>query len=282
MNSNFIKRSITGLLFVILLVGCILYSPTSFIILFAICSALTTYELIGLLNQTGKVCVNKAVTAIASLCLFVSVATFQMGIVQSGIVFTPYLAIVLYLTISQLYLKKSNPIGNMAVIMLSQLYIALNFALINTLAFFSIQGSSCDYQSILPLALFVFIWVSDSGAYLVGSSIGKNRLFPRISPNKSWEGSIGGGLFAILAALLIAYIDNQYMEATLSYLQWIGFALVVVFFGTWGDLTESMMKRQLGIKDSGNILPGHGGFLDRFDSTILAIPAVVIYLFIIL
>ena len=106
--------------------------------------------------------------------------------------------------------------------------------------------------------------------------LGKNKLFPRISPNKSWEGSIGGGVFAVVAAVIIAFFNPVF-----NYLEWIGFALVVVTFGTWGDLTESMIKRQLGIKDSGNILPGHGGFLDRFDSTILAIPAIVFYIYII-
>lgn len=119
----------------------------------------------------------------------------------------------------------------------------------------------------------MFIWLSDTGAYCVGSLIGKHRLFERISPKKSWEGSIGGGIVSLASAFVFA----QYFFF-LNVWQWMGLALVVVIFGTWGDLTESLLKRQLGIKDSGNILPGHGGMLDRFDSALMAIPAVVVYL----
>ena len=103
--------------------------------------------------------------------------------------------------------------------------------------------------------------------------MGKHRLFERISPKKSWEGSVGGAIFAIAASCVLA----QYFPF-LSMVEWIGLAVTVVIFGTWGDLSESLLKRHLGIKDSGNILPGHGGMLDRFDSALLAIPAAVIYL----
>ncbi|MBO4598940.1 MAG: phosphatidate cytidylyltransferase [Bacteroidaceae bacterium] len=122
--------------------------------------------------------------------------------------------------------------------------------------------------------MFVFLWASDTGAYCVGSLIGKHPLFKRISPNKSWEGSVGGAVLAIGISMIFAHYDTSLY----STLQWAGMALVVVVFGTWGDLVESLMKRQLGIKDSGNILPGHGGMLDRFDSSLIAIPAVALYL----
>ena len=118
------------------------------------------------------------------------------------------------------------------------------------------------------------MWASDTGAYCVGSLIGKHPLFKRISPNKSWEGSVGGAVLAIGISMIFAHYDTSLYYT----LQWAGMALVVVVFGTWGDLVESLMKRQLGIKDSGNILPGHGGMLDRFDSSLIAIPAVALYL----
>ena len=118
------------------------------------------------------------------------------------------------------------------------------------------------------------MWASDTGAYCVGSLIGKHPLFKRIAPNKSWEGSVGGAVLAIGISMIFAHYDTSLY----STLQWAGMALVVVVFGTWGDLVESLMKRQLGIKDSGNILPGHGGMLDRFDSSLIAIPAVALYL----
>ena len=123
------------------------------------------------------------------------------------------------------------------------------------------------------LAIFVLLWCNDTGAYCTGSLIGRHKLFPRISPGKTWEGSVGGAVLAVAASQVFAHF-----VPTLTALQWAGFAIVVVVFGTWGDLVESLLKRQLGVKDSGNILPGHGGMLDRFDSSLLAIPATVVYL----
>ena len=118
--------------------------------------------------------------------------------------------------------------------------------------------------------------MNDSGAYCCGSLLGRHKLFPRISPGKSWEGSIGGAVFVLVAAWAISsFLDGQMLTLP----EWLGLGLTVVVFGTWGDLVESLFKRTLGIKDSGNILPGHGGMLDRFDSSLLAIPAAVVYLY---
>ena len=173
--------------------------------------------------------------------------------------------------------NKENPLNNWAYAMLSQMYIALPFALLNVLAFHSDETASLSqYNAILPLSIFIFNWVNDTGAYCTGMLFGKHKLFERISPKKSWEGSIGGGVFCILASFLLSHFF-PFMSTGV----WIGLALTVVVFGTWGDLTESLLKRRLGIKDSGNILPGHGGMLDRFDSAILAIPAAVVYLYVV-
>ena len=118
--------------------------------------------------------------------------------------------------------------------------------------------------------------MNDSGAYCCGSLLGRHKLFPRISPGKSWEGSIGGAVFVLVAAWAISsFLDGQMLTLP----EWLGLGLTVVVFGTWGDLVESLFKRTLGSKDSGNILPGHGGMLDRFDSSLLAIPAAVVYLY---
>ena len=159
--------------------------------------------------------------------------------------------------------------------MMAILYVALPFSLLNVISIKSIANTAdIMYDYLTPLAIFVFLWASDTGAYCVGSLIGKHPLFKRISPNKSWEGSVGGAVLAIGISMIFAHYDTSLY----STLQWAGMALVVVVFGTWGDLVESLMKRQLGIKDSGNILPGHGGMLDRFDSSLIAIPAVALYL----
>jgi len=275
MKNNFIQRAVTGVLFVIVLVGCILYSPLSFGILFTIISVLSVHEFAQLVSKSSEVSINKTITALGGAYLFLALMSFCTQQSVGARVFLPYLGLLLYMMITELYLKKKNPTGNWAYSMLSQLYVALPFALLNVLAFQnSPETSSVTYNPILPLSIFVFIWLSDTGAYCVGSLIGKNRLFERISPKKSWEGSIGGGIFSIASSLGFAHFF-PFMPGW----QWVGLAIVVVIFGTWGDLTESLMKRQLGIKDSGNILPGHGGMLDRFDSALMAIPAAVVYLY---
>ncbi len=274
MKNNFIQRAITGGIFVILLVGCTLYSPLSFGILFTLISALSVQEFAHLINSKGEVCINKTITALGGAYLFLALMGFCTSASDARI-FLPYLALLLYLMITELYLKRDNPLGNWAFSMLSQLYIALPFSLLNVLAYHnSIETSSVTYNPILPLSIFVFIWLNDTGAYCVGSLIGKHRLFERISPKKSWEGSIGGGILSIASSFIFAHYF-PFLNMT----QWAGLALTVVVFGTWGDLTESLMKRQLGIKDSGTILPGHGGMLDRFDSALMAIPASVVYLY---
>ena len=275
MKNNFIQRAVTGVLFVIVLVGCILYSPLSFGILFTIISALSVHEFAQLVSKSSEVSINKTITALGGAYLFLALMSFCTQQSVGARVFLPYLGLLLYMMITELYLKKKNPTGNWAYSMLSQLYVALPFALLNVLAFQnSPETGSVTYNPILPLSIFVFIWLSDTGAYCVGSLIGKHRLFERISPKKSWEGSIGGGIFSIASSLGFAHFF-PFMPGW----QWVGLAIVVVIFGTWGDLTESLMKRQLGIKDSGNILPGHGWMLDRFDSALMAIPAAVVYLY---
>ena len=274
MKNNFIQRAVTGALFVVILVGCILYSPLSFGILFTIIGALSVHEFAHLVNRNGGVSINKTITALGGAYLFLALMGFCTSAIDAR-VFLPYLGLLLYLMITELYLKKENPIGNWAYAMLSQLYVALPFALLNVLAFQNDpETTSVSYNPILPLSIFVFLWLNDTGAYCFGSLFGKHRLFERISPKKSWEGSIGGGIVAIAASFAFAYFFP-----VMTWAEWAGLALVVVIFGTWGDLTESLLKRQLQIKDSGSILPGHGGMLDRFDSSLMAIPAGVVYLY---
>lgn len=270
---NFIQRAITGIIFVAVLIGCIIGSPFSFGILFAIISGMATYEFCNLVNKQEDVDINRNICTLGSVFLFFCFFYYGINPTDTGI-FIPYLILLVYLMISELYLKKSNPIHNWAYSMLSQVYVGLPFALLNVLAFQSIEATSY-YQFILPLSIFIFIWINDTGAYCTGMLFGKHRLFERISPKKSWEGSIGGAVFCIAAAFALAH-----WVPVMNTMEWIGMALTVVIFGTWGDLTESLMKRHLGIKDSGNILPGHGGMLDRFDSAIMAIPATVVYLYV--
>ena len=276
--NNFIVRTITGVIFVAAIVASFL-RPETMVLLFSIVTGLTIWEFTGLVNERENVTVNRFICTVAGVYFFFAMTYFcsdLYGGAAKSVVFIPYLVTIVYLMIAELYLKQADPIQDWAYTMLSQMYIALPFSLLNVLAFNATTNGVVTFNTLLPLSIFIFLWVNDSGAYCVGSLLGRHKLFPRISPGKSWEGSIGGAVFVLIAAYAISYFLDGRM---LNSIEWLGLGLVVVVFGTWGDLVESLFKRTLGIKDSGNILPGHGGMLDRFDSSLMAIPAAVIYLY---
>ena len=278
---NLITRTITGVIFVAAVVTCFL-RPEAMILLFALVTGLTVWEYTGIVDGLENVSVNRFISTVAGVYLFLAVAGFCSGLTPSA-VFIPYLLTIVYLFISELYTKAPNPINNWAYTMLSQMYIALPFSMINVLAFRGVEGGIV-YNSLLPLSIFIFLWTNDTGAYLSGSLFGKHKLFPRVSPGKSWEGSIGGGILVLVVAALVGIYESSsahqgVAEIAMSVPEWMGLGLIVVFFGTWGDLVESLFKRTIGIKDSGNILPGHGGMLDRFDSSLMAMPAAVVYIY---
>ena len=275
-QKNFIVRTITGVLFVVIMVAGFL-RPLAMIFLFALITGLTIWEFTGLVNNLKEVIVNRFLCTAAGVYFFLAVAGYCTGMTPAT-VFIPYLLTVMYIIISELFLQAPHPLHNWAYSMLSQMYIALPFATINMLAFQTAPTGEVSYNYLLPLSVFIFLWVNDTGAYCVGSLLGKHKLFPRVSPGKSWEGSIGGAVFVLIAAALIGGVFVPDGNG-LSIAVWMGLGLVVVVFGTLGDLVESLMKRTIGVKDSGNILPGHGGMLDRFDSSLMAIPAAVVYLY---
>ncbi len=279
-QKNLIVRSITGVLFVAIMVAGFL-SPRAMVFLFALITGLTLWEYTGLVNGLDNVQVNRFISTVAGVYFFLAVAGWRTGIVNNFVVMVPYLLTIVYLFISELYIKNKNAINDWAYTMLGQMYIALPFSMINILAFeMAPDQSGVSYDTMLPLSVFIFLWVNDSGAYLTGSLLGRHKLFPRISPGKTWEGSIGGGILVIAVAALLGYLVNRGVDVPrLSILGWMGLGLVIAVVGTWGDLVESLFKRTLGIKDSGNILPGHGGMMDRFDSSLMAIPAAVLYLY---
>ncbi len=288
---NFIVRTITGIIFVAAIVASFL-RPEAMVLLFSIVTGMTVWEFTGLVNEREHVTVNRFISTVAGVYFFYAMTYFcsdLYGGAAKSVVFIPYLVTIIYMLIAELYLRQDDPIQDWAYTMLAQMYIALPFSLLNVLAFTATPNGQVAFNTLLPLSVFIFLWVNDSGAYCVGSLLGRHKLFPRISPGKSWEGSIGGAVFVLLAAWGIGWLDNMQVAdmdhsstlfmGMLSIPEWLGLGLVVVVFGTWGDLVESLFKRTLGIKDSGNILPGHGGMLDRFDSSLLAIPAAVVYLY---
>lgn len=269
---NIAVRIIAGAVFVGLLLGGILINEFTFAIIFSLITVLSLFEFYGLVEKDAKVPVIKVWNVLGGFFLFLG--SFYFCVFESSaLAFAPYIVYVLVLFISELYLKRANPIQSLAYSLLGQFYIAAPYALTNCLVFAYEPG---NYHYAYILALLVFIWVNDSFAYLTGMAFGRHRLFERISPKKSWEGFVGGAVVSIGTSLIFAHFFPN-----LPVWAWIGFAIVTIAFGTWGDLFESLIKRTLGIKDSGNMIPGHGGILDRFDSTILAIPAIFLYLLLI-
>ncbi|MDR0428096.1 MAG: phosphatidate cytidylyltransferase [Dysgonamonadaceae bacterium] len=269
--SNFAKRTLTGIVYVTLIVLSILLSRYSFLFLFSIAIVLCLREFYGLVNAQKRARVNPWYNCLGGLLLFISAFLYASGIFPLYIFF-PYLLYIVIIFITELYEKQQDPITHMAYIFLGQCYIALPIALLNLIAFPETLSGEIVYYPIMILSLFVFIWVNDTGAYIIGILFGKHRLFERISPKKSWEGFFGGLFFTVASSFVFAYF-----EPNIPYFHWIGLSAIVVVFGTWGDLVESLMKRTLEIKDSGNTMPGHGGFLDRFDSLLLAVYAVLFY-----
>jgi len=174
----------------------------------------------------------------------------------------------LFLPVYELFRKKGNNISNIATGILGLSYIATPFCLSNYVVF--INGT---YNSFPLILLFILIWTNDTGAYLVGMSMGKHKLFPRISPKKSWEGLIGGIILTILVSLIFVFIKQN-----ISVFNGVLLGILVSVSSVFGDFTESMFKRSFNIKDSGKLIPGHGGFLDRFDSMLFAVPIYLCYI----
>jgi phosphatidate cytidylyltransferase len=265
-----ITRTITGIVLVVVMLSAILASSYSYAILFLIILIASIHEFTNLFKES-EVQSNKFFSYLVSVILFTATFLIAKGIIEVKY-FLGLLPFLLMIMAAELYRKKDKAVENIAATIFSIIYLAIPLSLINFLVFPEIfRGNT--YSPKLLIALFSLIWIYDSGAYLVGVSIGRHRLFERISPKKSWEGAIGGTFIAITASYFISGFIPE-----IKLIHWIAISILTVVSSTFGDLTESMFKRYFGIKDSGNILPGHGGVLDRFDSLFFAAPVIVVYL----
>lgn len=269
---NLIIRALTGIIFVVVLVSAICIHPIFFLILFCIIIGLTLWEFGGLVKHYENANLQRAVNVLGGVYLFIATFVYANGLTD-GKIFLPYLLFIMLTMIAELYYKAPNPINNWAFTLFAQIYCAGTFSMLNFIGAEPGTPGVMSYTPLFIMAIFIFVWLDDTGAYLVGSLIGKRKLFERISPKKSWEGFFGGLILVLASSQAFAWFAPE-----ISRLNWLGLATTVVLFGTWGDLIESLLKRTLGVKDSGHILPGHGGMLDRFDSVMLAVPASYIYI----
>ena len=271
-KNNFILRTLTGILFVALITGGILWNHISFLLLFIAISVLSVWEFARIMIKAGKCQAMHRTSATGAALLFLSFTMYS--VTYMPVAFSVYTLFLLYVMIAELYRKSGKAIENIALFFMGQVYVALPFALLNMSVIGESTNGTFAYDGTIPLMIFIFLWLNDTGAYCIGTLFGKHRLFERISPKQSWEGFFGGAAFAIAGG----YVSSLFIDS-FNTAQLIGMSVTVVAAGTLGDLFESMLKREIGIKDSGEIIPGHGGMLDRFDSAMFAIPAVIIDLY---
>ncbi len=275
--SNFWQRTLTGAVFVIILIGATLLSEWSFLLLLFAINIMGLWEYCNLFRAKEYAPHKNVVLILGTLVFLIGIATiyiFSMYLEEheSNFMATPTLVapVLLSLFIVELYNKQHSPFQRAAVGITGLLYIPVSLSYFSSIAYIDNQ----TYNAYIPISCFILIWSSDTFAYLAGRTFGKHKLFPSVSPKKTWEGFIGGIIGTIGISVLLHYSFGIF-----SIPVWIGLALVIAVFGLWGDLIQSMLKRSLELKDSGTILPGHGGILDRFDSLLFCIPFVAAYLY---
>lgn len=253
----------------LMIVGSIITDKYLFSLLFLVVTAIGMWEFYSLVEKAG-ISPNKFAGILAGMFLFASNAMIALNVTSREILMGNFVLVFL-IFLFELYRKIPNPFTNIAFTFFGILYVAVPFSLLNY--FPNPNFLPGVYHHNLLLGFFFLIWMNETGAYIVGTALGRHRLFERVSPKKSWEGFFGGGLFAVITAVVISRFYTNIMT-----IDWLFISLIVLVFSTYGDLFESLFKRSINAKDSGTILPGHGGVLDRFDGVIMAAPFVFVYL----
>ncbi len=270
-----LTRAISGLVYVAIIVGALLGGGLWTCALALLLAAIGSMEFTTLMSHKYG---HNTVTAMTDVA-----ATVCLAAAPTGIGLLLWVVLLLARMAEELYIRNEDPVHNLALSVFGQIYIGLPTCLLmsaGTVDYISSDFSPLPAREILNvvLAMFVLIWLNDTGAYLVGSRIGRNKMWERISPKKTWEGFWGGVVFCVVGAVCCRWIMPGADYPSL--LTWAGLGVVVAVFATWGDLVESLFKRTLGVKDSGHLIPGHGGILDRIDSFLMVMPATAVYLLI--
>ena len=270
---NLITRGVAGVVYVLILLFGILYNKYAFIAVFGFTLVLALNEFYRLIEDKTPHLISKLFNIISGTIIFISAYLF---LEEKTMLALPLAALIylLALLVSAILINRSDIFNTIIYSAFGQLYITLPFCLLLLISY-EYEMADPAYFYAFILAIFVFIWVNDTFAFLTGVTMGKNKLLERISPKKTVEGFIGGIFFTMLAGVGFSFIFTEY---TIFF--WIGFAFIASIFGTLGDLFESLIKRTYKVKDSGQLIPGHGGILDRIDSLLFVIPAIYVYLLI--
>ena len=266
---NLLTRSATAIIYGLILIACVISGKTLFLGFFGILSIVCLLEFYSLAQSQG-IYINKVGGTIFGILLYSCTAGYYLGLLHLKFFF--FLLPFFYLIfIQELFNKRPRPFFNIAFTLLGPLYTVFPFILFISISFITTNNGHYDYH--YSLGFLFLLWANDTGAFFAGKIFGNHRLLERISPKKTWEG-LGGGLMLCLGVALL--LTKYYKQ--LNIIEWFLMAIIIVIMGTLGDLIESMFKREIEAKDSGNILPGHGGVLDRFDGLLLSAPFVFLYL----
>lgn len=267
---NFFIRSLTGFLYLIVFIAALLSGKFTFAVLFLIIGLISLWEFYNIVSLRGYKPARYPGMFLGAI-LFILIY-YICAYNRSQALTVVIIPVVIYIFISELYKNQHDPLANIALTLLGIIYIILPLSLFIEFSFYSDN----EYNYRITLGFFILMWINDTAAYIFGISFGKHRLFKRISPKKSWEGFIGGTLITLIASYFMIYFSELPGRSG-----WIIIGLIISVAGVFGDLIESMLKRSAGLKDSGKLLPGHGGMLDRIDSVLLSSPLVFVYLIII-
>jgi len=260
-------RTITGIFFIIVMLASLLTGRIPFDYFYLFLALFCQYEFYGLIKKAGYQPNYSTGLINGTLIYGAFVLITNMHAINPILFLVPVTLSAIF--IQELFKKSTTPFQNIAFTFLGLLFTIMPFTFFHAMAY--VKG---DFNFHLPLGFFVMLWSNDTGAYLSGRAFGRTKLFERHSPKKTWEGFIGGMLIAAVAGYILSIYYTE-----LEWKQWISIAILISCFGTLGDLVESMFKRSINVKDSGGILPGHGGLLDRFDGLLIAAPIVYSYLY---
>ena len=266
-------RTASALVMLLVFVGAVLWSKWSALALFAVIMVGGLVEFYNLCRKKGYQPMY-VLGILASVCLFglipIVATNTETGYWLALLAFVLLFILAPAIFMCEIWRKSETPIANIATTFMGVMYIALPMSLLIYIP--QLLDKKADWNPWMLLAFMAIIWANDVFAYMVGIAFGKHRLCERISPKKSWEGFFGGLVGAVGLAVLFGYLTDGYM------IRWGIMGLIAALTGVAGDLVESMLKREAGVKDSGKIMPGHGGFLDRFDALFISVPFVVLYL----